>query len=363
MRVFFLQVFFTLLVAGSLYAQQSLTFEQIRAVTQKYMADTGYVGLAIGIIDAQGFHKYNFGVKGKGSSDSITSGTIFEIGSITKTFTGLLYTIFINKGLLSPEDYIDKYLPSSAQLPIESRNKIKLWNLVTHTSGFPKLPGDFFDKADFNSGNPYINYDTTDLYKYLSTFIVQHPSKKAAYSNLGVGLLGIILEEKSKSTLQSLIDKEICSPLKMKNTFFDIPNNFDSLNLAKGYNNGKQVLNWDFDAFAGAGALKSNMDDMLLYLSENIKPAGTDSLISSILKSHEKLYKFNCKNDIATCWLIRKARKGKKILWHDGGTGGFRSFIAFEPLTKTGVIILSNSTNPVMDMGFSIIKKLSGIKR
>ena len=300
----------------------------------------------------------NFGVKSKGSFDSITSETMFEIGSITKPFTGLLYTIYLNKGLLSADDYIDKYLPSSAQLPIENRNKITLMNLVTHTSGFPKLPGDFFDKANINSENPHVNYDTSDLYKYLSTYIVHHPGKKAVYSNLGVGLLGLILEKISASTLQNLIDTEICIPLKMGNTVFELRNKKDSLKMAKGYNNGKQVLNWDFDVFAGAGVLKSNVDDLLLFLSENIHPVYNEDMIAAIIKSHEKRNKYNCRNDIATCWFIRKAGIGKKYFWHDGSTGGFRSFIAFDQVSKSGVIILSNSTNSVTDMGFSIIKKL-----
>lgn len=358
LQYIFLSGVFVLNTANTLFAQRNSLSEQIQEIAGKYMADTGNVGLAIGIIDGEDVYKYNFGVKAKGSSDSVTSATLFEIGSVTKTFTGLLYTIYVNKGLLSPNDYIDKFLPFSAQLLPESRNKIMLWHLVTHTSGFPKLPGDFFEKTDLSRGNPYVNYDTTDLYKYLSKYTARSLGKKVAYSNVGAGLLGLIIERVSGSTLQNLFDKEVCVPLNMSHTVIGLRNAADSMNMAKGYNNGKQVLNWDFDVFAGAGALKSNLDDLLLYLKENIAPAGSDSLVGAIKKSQEKLFKFDRKNDIAAFWLIRKYKKRKEVFWHDGGTGGFRSFVAYAPVSKIGVVVLSNSTNSVTDMGFRILKKM-----
>lgn len=350
------------LLSGININAQNFTIEKLKAYAQSYLADSGNVGIAVGVITPQGIYKYSSGKTDINGNDTINSQTLFEIGSITKTFTGLLFTLFVQKGLMSSDDYIDTYLPKTIQIPESFKNKIKLWHLVTHTSGFPRLPSDFFQKTDFNSDNPYVNYDTTDLYNYLSTFTVYKAGKKASYSNLGMGLLGHILETCKHDSYENLIRKYICEPMNMHNTVITLRDSNDYKKMAKGYNSGKEVFNWDFDVFAGAGALKSNLEDMLLFLNENINPQSSDSMNSAIQKTHEKLIKFSHDNDIATCWLIRKFKHKRNIIWHDGGTGGFRSFIGFDPQTKSGVIVLSNSTNSVSSLGFSILKEICQIK-
>ncbi len=362
MKYKILFVFCFLWLSSNLRAQSEFPFEKIKNYSFSYLSDSGNVGIAIGAITPQGIFKYCAGNTNKSGKETVTSKTLFEIGSITKTFTGLLYTIFVQKGFISPNDFIDKYLPRNVTLPEKSKNKIKLWYLVTHSSGFPKLPSDFFTKVDFNIKNPYINYDSTDLYYYLSTFIVGKAGKKTSYSNLGIGLLGQILASINHTSYEKLITDFICKPLILENTFLTIRDSADYKKLAKGYNLGKEVINWDFDVFEGAGAIKSNLDDMLTYLSENINPQSSDSMNTAIRKSQVRLLKYSHSNDIATCWFIKKYKHKRRILWHDGGTGGFRSFIGFDLQTKSGIVILSNSTNSVSESGFLILQEICNLK-
>ena len=144
----------------------------------------------------------------------------------------------------------------------------------------------------------------------------------------------------------------ISLPFKMKNTFENVPKN-QKINFATGYNtNGLETKHWDLVNFVGAGGIKSTIEDMTLYLHENILEVNPN-----IILSHEVTFETE-KQSSGLAWVINKTKDNNTFIWHNGGTGGFTSFCGFIKEKKCGVVILNNSGNSVDNLAISIIKKL-----
>jgi D-alanyl-D-alanine-carboxypeptidase/D-alanyl-D-alanine-endopeptidase len=345
-----------------LFSQNLPVKGDIEKIFSSYLADTNITGLAVGIIFNDSTRIYCFGKMNKSDTSNINGSTIFEIGSITKTFTADLLSLRILQNKMSMEDPIDKYLPDSVKLLPKMQNKINLFSLVTHTSGFPRLPGDFVQHMKYDSSDLKINYSLKDLYNYLGQYSNKKKiGKYVNYSNLGIGLLGNLLELQSKEEYDSLVIKEICSPLGMDHTKIK-PDPEENELAATGYTKGKAAVNWGFNVFEGASSLRSNLNDMLLYLKANMYKSD-DTLSSAIFNTHVKLHKFSRHNNIGMCWIIHKNKKGSRTCWHNGATSGFRSFIAFNEKEKYGVVILANSDTSLDNQGFKIIDLLKELSK
>jgi serine-type D-Ala-D-Ala carboxypeptidase/endopeptidase len=340
-----------------LFSQGPPDKSEVEKIFSSYLADSNNTGLTVGLIFDDSARIYCFGRRDRLDTDKVSDSTIFEIGSITKTFTAVLFSEKILRHEMSLQDPIDKYLPDSIKLRPEMQNQINLFSLVTHTSGLPRLPGDLTQHISFDTSKLKIDYSIKEFYAYLQ----QYSSKRKAgkyvnYSNFGIGLLGHLLEQESKEGYDSLVIKNVCSPLQMKHTKIK-PDAEENKMVATGYSKGKAAPGWGFEAFEGAGALRSDMKDMMLYLRSNIYRTG-DTLSSAIFSTHNRLHKFSRHNDIGMCWIILKGRKGMKTCWHNGATAGFRSFIGFDDQQKYGVVILANSDASLDTEGFAMLEML-----
>jgi CubicO group peptidase (beta-lactamase class C family) len=295
------------------------------------------VGLVVGILKNGHDSYYCYGETKRGNGQLPDEQTIFEIGSLTKTFTGTLLAYAVLDGKASLNDPVNKYLPDSIPSLEYQGSPITLVTLSNHTSGLPRMPTNV-DSS--HPGRVFIDYSYSDLYQFLTNFkLPRKPGERMDYSNLGGAILGVVLERIYRTTYDSLVVKLICDPLKMSDTRIEVPA-ADSLRFAHGYGpKGKGVRAWNMKTFAGAGGLRSTAADMLKYAQANMGDA-PPPLNQAILLSHTST--FHDKDaDMGLGWGIGKYQH-RDLFTHDGETGGFQSFIVIDPTKQTAIVILLN---------------------
>lgn len=344
------------LVTGPLLSSNPLKSKMDKKVDSMvipFMKRPDAVGLSIGIIKDGKTYTYGYGTTQKEKEQLPDANTIFEIGSITKTFTSVLLAYYVNKGNISLTDPITKYLPDSLAVNPELQ-KINIVNLSNHTSGLPRLPGNFFNK-NTDDLNPYQNYTPQLFFSSLKNCkLAAVPGTVHEYSNTGPGLLSLILERITGKTYETLVKEIITGPLKMKSTFQHLTPEL-SKRFVKVYGlKAMETKAWDFDALAGCGALKSTVNDLLVYAKNNME-SGDPDLSAAFNLSHE--ITFSKQPTVGLGWLLSQVT-GDVYYWHNGGTGGSRSFLAFNIKKKTAVVLLANSADEITAFAFEILPKL-----
>lgn len=318
----------------------SILHEQVRNFFQKTKAP----GLIIGISQNGKKQYYTYGLADSATQKIFHAKTIFEAGSITKTFTANLLMQFKEKGLLQLNDAAGKYLPVAGNDSV--LGKLILSGLASHQSGLPRIPKNMDRHKDYNPMQPYI-YRREHLYPYLQSLKNIDPGKYA-YSNLGFGLLGTIMENISGKSLESLFDEYILKIAGMDYSYID--NKKENSDTATGYFNGKPVNYWLFDCMAGAGAIKSTAEDMLKYLDAHHLARVNDTFNSAVKAITVPQKRITPEMQICYGWHTMEALK-HQVFWHNGGTYGFSTFAAFEPVTHTSMILAANkfSVNQSVD--------------
>ena len=303
-------------------------------------------GIVVGWLDPGGSRIVYCGTRdGKVEVDG---DTLFEIGSVTKTFTATLLELAVERGEVALDDPVQKFLPPSVTIPSREGKQITLLDLATHTSALPRLPSNMQPK---DPENPYADYSVEQLYEFLNGCkLTRDIGAKYEYSNLGVGLLGHILALKAGTNYEALVLREICRPLKMDSTRITLTPELKA-RLALGHNQaGVPVENWDIPTLAGAGALRSTANDLLKYLSANIGlsdvPLARTMARAQVIRAPAG----STETSIALAWHVTK-RFGSEIVWHNGGTGGYHSFVGFDRTNRQGVVVLANSSNDIDDIG------------
>ena len=298
------------------------------------------VGLVVGVIGPGGRRVVAYGHLEKGDPRPLNGDTIFEIGSVTKVFASLLLAEMVQQSEVAFDDPVAKYLPASVKMPERNGRSITLVDLATHTSGLPRLPTNL---APRNRANPYAGYTVEQLYQFLSSYqLPRDIGSQYEYSNLGGGLLGHVLALRAGMSYEALVRSRICDPLGMKDTRITLTPEMKA-RFAVGHNQALEpVENWDLPTLAGAGALRSTTHDMLTFLAANLGYAKSPlaPAMAAMLKVRRPTGMPGLQ--IALGWHVR-AIDGKEIVWHNGGTGGYRSFMGFDPAARTGVVALSNT--------------------
>ncbi len=223
------------------------------------------VGIVVGLVDATGERFLAAGATAPGGKAVPDADTVFEIGSITKVFTSLVLADMVERGEVKLDDPVAKFLPASVKLPERDGRQITLLDLSNQVSGLPRMP-DNFKPADM--GDPYADYGPAQMYEFLAKVqLARDIGEKYEYSNLGVGLLGHALALKAGMSYEELVRQRVLEPLGMTDTAITLPERLKA-RLATGTGpNLSPVKNWDFDAIAGAGALRSTARDMLKFLT------------------------------------------------------------------------------------------------
>ncbi|MGF7080037.1 serine hydrolase domain-containing protein [Mucilaginibacter sp. UYCu711] len=329
----------------------------VDSVARRYIQKSNTVGLSIGIIKDGKISTYNYGETKISNRQLPNNNTIYEIGSITKTFTAAILAHYVNDGKVSLTDPITKYLPDSVAANPALKD-ITLLNLINHTSGLASLPTNFTAQKPYNEANPYKNYTRQLLFAYLKNCTLKSvPGKNYAYSNLAVGLLGIILENISGKHYDQLVSEIICRPLAMKSTIQHLYPLIIPRFTTVYDEDGHETPTWDMlDTFAAAGSLKSTINDLLIYTKANMIKAD-NKLSKAFSLTHQVTFNNDTQLSIGLGWHIIKV-DGISYYFHNGGTGGSSSFLAYNIERNIAIVILSNATAGTDATGTGILKLL-----
>ncbi len=275
--------------------------------------------------------------------------SIFEIGSISKTFTGLILAQMAAQHKVRLDEPVRDLLPPGTVAKPEGA-EITLLDLVTQHSGLPRMP-DNFHPADLQ--NPYADYRPANLYEFIAKHGVSKPANTSFnYSNLGVGLLGQALTNRAATTYPELLRAEIAGPLKLNDTVVKLSPEQEK-RFAPGHGEQHQDARaWDLDALAGAGAIRSTAGDMLTYLEAQLHPdrfkhaqqsadSPSATLVSALQMSQELRADAGPDLKIGFAWLF-DTKTGN--YWHNGGTGGYSSYAFFNPKEDFAAVVLYNTT-------------------
>ena len=343
-----------LLGGAALAAQQAAAVPAEVAANVRARVDGGWTpSVVIGVVDSSGARYFAYGSTANDGGTPVDERTVYEIGSITKVLTGITLADMALRGEVGLDDPVSRYLPDSVRVPGPDSLPITLRLLSAQRSGLPRMPLNF---APRDPANPYADYDVARLYAFLASYkLTRVPGAAYEYSNLGVGLLGLALARREDTTYAALVRRHILVPLGMKSTMVTLTDDARS-RLAQGSADGRPAANWDIDALAGAGALRSTAEDMTTFL------AAAAGLQHTALDSAFRLAaepEFDAGSSgimrIGLGWHIRLGAEGTRIVWHNGGTGGYRSWAGYDPDRRTGVVVLTNSTENIDDIGLHLL--------
>ncbi len=298
------------------------------------------VGIIVGVLDGTTRSVYKAGSTGTGAP--LDERTEFEVGSVTKTFTATALASLVLTRTVELDDPVAKYLPASVHVPSRDGKQITLLNLATQHSGLPRIPSNLSG----TDADPYARYTTQDLYAFLSSYqLPRDPGATFEYSNLGVGLLGVALANAAHTTYPALLASRVLAPLGMRETAAGVTPAMRARLAAPHAMEGDPAPNWTFDALAGAGAVVSDLDDMLAYLRCNM---GQGALAAACTFAQQPRDEFPG-GRIGLVWWTDDANH---IIHHGGDTQGYHAAVAIAPDRSRGVVVLTNGGGPVEDIAF-----------
>jgi CubicO group peptidase (beta-lactamase class C family) len=269
--------------------------------------------------------------------------SLFEIGSLTCIFTGLLMAQLVEQQVVRPGTPVRELLPPGVVVKPPGR-EITLLDLVTQHSGLPNLPDDL---GSAGRSNPYVDFSAQDLYAFVGKHGVARP-ETAAYldSNLGFRLLGQVLSDHARIEYRKLIRIKVLDPLGLRNTGVSLPPG-QQWRFMLPYNSELQMENaWDLSALTDAGAMRSSAADMLKYLralldSDRLAGLTLDSrsLPAALRRTQELLADAQPGQRIGYAWIHDT---GSGTYWRHGAATGFTSAAFFNPKGKFAGVVLTN---------------------
>jgi len=311
----------------------------VLAIIKQRVDEKRSAGIVVGLLDPDGRTRIvAYGDPGPGQPP-LDGNSVFEIGSISKVFTSAVLAELVQEGKVSLEDPVQKYLPATVHMPTRNGKAITLGTLSEQNSGLPRMPTNFRPR---DQSNPYADYSVQQMYEFLSGYqLTRDPGAQFEYSNLGVGLLGHALSLATKTSYEDLERERVWKPLGMSHTAITFTP-WMKEHLALGHSEqGKVVANWDLPTLAGAGAIRSTTIDMLKFLDANLHPE-RGSVERAMAFAHQERAPAGPNAGIGLNWISAHVN-ADTIVWHNGGTGGYRTFIGFISSRKMGVVVMTNS--------------------
>ncbi len=384
---------YLLLASRSIYGQVNLNV-LVDSLAKVYLKDKAGA-LVIGIKDNDKEKLFFYGEITKDNNQKPDSNSIFEIGSISETFTCIVYADLNLKGIIKGDDKLQKYLPVEISVPVYQEivckpvpppeapydehgyshlsftplvcfpdpkskpQEIMLCDLAIHTTGLPEFPHNFYTSK---SGYPSA-FSKDELYSFIKKFRFTEPiGYDYHYSPLGIGILAHALTVKTRNSFDELMRESFGDSLQMNHTWLQAAND-TSMHTITGYNkNNLPVAETDYTILSPAYGFKSSPGDMLKFLSANITQK--KNYITGILDyTHNGRIKLSSKtkkeSEIALGWKIDDLNYKNRMVWQDGATNGFASYIGFVETIHFGVIILSSNNSSVTKLGEEILNAMS----
>ncbi len=268
----------------------------------------------------------------------ISADSAFEIGSISKTMTAALLADLIEQGKASLDDPLDDYLPVGSKAPAFEAQRILLKHIVTHTSGLPVVP-DFSTAKSMD--NPYAQIDEASVLKTLSAAkLTRAPGSQYEYSNYAMMLLSSVIARRAGTNFETLMRTRLLAPVGMHGAF--INQKPPGIRLVQGHTpNGKPAPAWTFQTnVSGVGGVRATLDDMVRFLQAQLGQGV--STISPALRLTQQPVKTASPVPMAMNWMLAPL-DDRRVFVHEGGTGGFSAFAAFDLKTQRGVVVLSDT--------------------
>lgn len=311
------------------------------AALRQWLGDQPH-GVAAAWIDASGVTFANAGRFDAADARPITPDTYFEIGSLTKVFTATLLADAVQQGRLKLDDSVGAPFAPSA---------ITYRQLVTHTSGLPRMARDFTPRG--GPDNPYGAVNLDDLARSFAAAAPDARPGKSSYSNFGYAVLGQAVAHADGQSYAEALRARVLAPLGLAGTFVTRAE-VDAARLAPGHSDSGRTPNWDFDAYAPAGSLLSTARELARFVQAELSLVETP-LNALLVETQQPLAAGDLPaRRIGHAWMI-ETRGPDTVLWHNGATGGYHSFLVFDPLKKTGLVLLTNSSRGLEAMGFALL--------
>lgn len=323
-------------------------------LARDYLADEENVGLVVALIEGNESRVFGYGRVALDNEQPPDGDTVFELASAGKTFTATVLADMHLKGELNWDEPLQSFLPDTVRVPRHSEREVTLLDLATQTSGLPRMPPNFRPGDPLN---PYAAYTVEELYAGLSqSTLSAKPGTRYEYSNFGFGLLGHALERKAGKSYEALVIERLCDPLGMNSTRMTLDESLRA-RLATPHDGGKPVVVWEDTTMAGAGSFLSTANDMVKYVQAHWPTDnGTDRPLAGIaVETTRKRRPADVPSRaMGLGWHI-DSENALDILWHNGGAGGACSYVAFLTEPRVGVVVLSNSSNSVDEVGHTLV--------
>ncbi|MGV3774721.1 MAG: serine hydrolase domain-containing protein [Verrucomicrobiales bacterium] len=322
--------------------------QRIKALGNEYVKGHSHAGLMIAVSTRSNTFYKGFAIT---ETNAPSKESIYEIGSITKLFTAALLAKLEADGVVSSTNTVAQLLPNTVTMGAGFTN-ITLNHLATHTAGLPRLPENLL-KQTKDPRNPYKEYSTNELYADLATVKLENsPGEKLGYSNFGYGLFGHLLELRSGKDYSAMVHDYLIEPLGMTSTWMEVPKEHAGRLMIPYDSKGIAVPYWEFQVMAPAGALKSTAEDLVRFGRASLDK---DKPLHAILANTQEVRYRGLGGVVGWGWHSVITVEDLNFLWHNGGTGGFVSFLGLDPKNGNTVVVLSNSGD-AMDMDGSVDK-------
>ncbi|EJD6401382.1 beta-lactamase [Providencia rettgeri] len=371
------RIFAALSLALTTISANALTQQNVDNVIKPLMKQQQIPGMSVAISIEGKHYFYHYGVLSKQNKAPINNNTLFEIGSLSKTFTATLAAYAQEQGKLDFSQKVSHYLP---ELTDSAFDHITVMNLATHTSGLPL----FVPETITNSA---------ELISYYQHWLPEKTiGEYRSYSNLGTGLLGIVTAKQLKMPFEQAMEKLMLPSLGLKHTYIHVPKH-QMKNYAQGYNKkdhpsrvAPQILD------AESYGLKSTAKDLIRFLDINMQTVKvakswqeavedthtgfylTDSFVQDMMwesypwpVSLSQLHQGN-RDEMALqpqkIEAIKPAMPPETRAFYNktGSTNGFAAYAAFIPEEQIGIVILSNKWYPISDRitaAYQLIEKIN----
>ncbi len=344
-------------------AAESALVDNVERLVSPYIENQVVVGLTVGILADDRQQVAGFGRLAIDQDRRPDGDTLYEIGSVTKALTGILLGDAVVRGEVTLQTSMREMLPEAPPgLPPSGLAKgdqpIRLLHLATHTSGLPRLPDDL-NPAD--PANPYADYSGDRLERFLqSAEPRQVPGDQTEYSNLGMGALGYLLARRGNRSYEQLLAERLSGPLGMRSTVITLSDVLRQRLASPHSADGLPERNWDFQALAGAGGVRSSVNDMLRMLAAQIEPP--EGPIGEAIELAWQVHRQPQAGEDFALGLGWHVAKDGQTRWHNGQSGGYHAMVLVNRASRVAVVVLANSATPEVDrLAEDLFRMASGV--